>query len=201
MRQVVKQYEFQSTPPVWGATPACIILSPDTRNFNPRPPCGGRHGLRLALVESSDFNPRPPCGGRRVHSFGARTHGAISIHAPRVGGDVTKRWLFRAWTRFQSTPPVWGATGTPGKSGISFAFQSTPPVWGATGGHEGRRRRKIFQSTPPVWGATGATAFPLVITRISIHAPRVGGDSRRTPAPCTPCHFNPRPPCGGRQDI
>ena len=83
---------------------------------------------------------------------------------------------------------------------FSVVFQSTPPVWGATGGHElgGDRstisihaprvggdppkatRKKvvtIFQSTPPVWGATDAQELHAEALHISIHAPRVGGDS------------------------
>ena len=35
----------------------------------------------------------------------------ISIHAPRVGGDSAKRNTRRHTVGFQSTPPVWGATG------------------------------------------------------------------------------------------
>ena len=35
----------------------------------------------------------------------------------------------------------------------------------------------IFQSTLPVWGATLAIIYYLIITNISIHAPRVGSDT------------------------
>ena len=34
--------------------------------------------------------------------------------------------------------------------------------------------------------------------KISIHAPREGGDGRVTEMSCPPTHFNPRPPRGGR---
>ena len=34
---------------------------------------------------------------------------------------------------------------------------------------------------------------------ISIHAPRAGGDDRRMYIKVVSDHFNPRPPCGGRQ--
>ena len=36
----------------------------------------------------------------------------------------------------------------------------------------------IFQSTPPVWGATGEAESSPDGRQISIHAPRVGGDSK-----------------------
>ena len=79
------------------------------RDFNPRPPRGGRRRGRSTGRRSSDFNPRPPRGGRPSHSStcrrkinfnprpprGGRPAGegvpgadqAISIHAPREGGD------------------------------------------------------------------------------------------------------------------
>ena len=102
---------FQSTPPARGATtrrPPPARLPPD---FNPRPPRGGRllvvDGQQHALL---DFNPRPPRGGRLCAAIsltpqtefqstpparGATTdvwrfpitNTAISIHAPREGGD------------------------------------------------------------------------------------------------------------------
>ena len=72
---------------------------------------------------------------------------------------------------------MWGAT----RCGIEFSgrnkrFQSTPPVWGATDNLDEAIEKYLFQSTPPVWGATFFSVdFPDDIS-ISIHAPRVGGD-------------------------
>ena len=81
--------EFQSTPPLRGATspaPGSLCIC---RNFNPRPPCGGRRSIRIRDKQGGyDFNPRPPCGGRL---FFARE--------------------FDESIRFQSTPPLRGATG------------------------------------------------------------------------------------------
>ena len=81
-------------------------------NFNPLPPCGGRHILPLfSQSESSDFNPLPPCGGRLLyHQF----------------GDISLRL-------FQSTPSVWRETRHFKRfSLIIFEFQSTPSVWRET---------------------------------------------------------------------
>ena len=193
--------EFQSTAPVWGPTAPKYVFAVAApisihgprvgadptktgrrwrqRNFNPRPPCGGRRRSGQYQIFRRDFNPRPPCGGR---------HG--------LGHMVTHP------AGFQSTAPVWGPTMTTGSDTGSREFQSTAPVWGPTlqpapsgadrqhfnprppcGGrldrlhHAGRRRR--FQSTAPVWGPTA------------------------DPAPEGLCqqHFNPRPPCGGRLDL
>ncbi len=79
---------------------------------------------------------------------------AISIHAPRVGSDLTARPLLVPVNKFQSTLPVWGATA--------------PRNYHREGGG--------FQSTLPVWGATTSSSATAACLRISIHAPRVGSD-------------------------
>ena len=58
-------------------------------------------------------------------------------------------------------------------------FQSTLPVWGATVETVVDPEAIEFQSTLPVWGATG----PL------------------WQAVCCPQYFNPRSPCGERQQV
>ena len=125
-------------------------------------------------------------------------------------------------------------------------FQSTLPVWGATGGQSacaavlknfnprspcGERRDFCkwsvwplrFQSTLPVWGATLILSLRLfiilkisihaprvgsdelrlaVVTQmyyISIHAPRVGSDQNQCPEKNQKSDFNPRSPCGERR--
>ena len=78
--------EFQSTHPVWGATPSSPTSTPPWTNFNPRTPCGVRPTGRFAHTGSAEFqsthpvwgatesplapaadsyfNPRTPCGVR-----------------------------------------------------------------------------------------------------------------------------------------
>ena len=56
-----------------------------------------------------------------------------------------------------------------------------------------------FQSTPPARGATGPLPLPHMLHRISIHAPREGGDVHDGPGGRMGQHFNPRPPRGGRR--
>ena len=48
--------------------------------------------------------------------------GKISIHAPRVGGDVSVGLRTRTMWIFQSTPPVWGATN------LSYMVQADLPI-------------------------------------------------------------------------
>ena len=57
--------EFQSTLPVWGATGGMDTGGGDSRNFNPRSPCGERPIVNAYLQDDKQ----------------------ISIHAPRVGSD------------------------------------------------------------------------------------------------------------------
>ena len=56
-------------------------------------------------------------------------------------------------------------------------FQSTSPVWGTTPLTHICIRSPTFQSTSPVWGTTSCAGVPV----------------------SSSAHFNPRPPCGGRQ--
>lgn len=57
------------------------------------------------------------------------------------------------------------------------SFQSTRPVWGATRLRQVRGKARQFQSTRPMWGATTRTLWKRTVF----------------------WHFNPRAPCGARQ--
>ena len=92
--QLIQAKGFQSTLPVWGATPIQQSLIPGTADFNPRSPCGERlttkqTTLRKFLFQSTlpvwgatgrtdrkaldrHFNPRSPCGERRTPGCGRR---------------------------------------------------------------------------------------------------------------------------------
>ena len=80
---------FQSTPPARGATAPPISRMPIvSRNFNPRPPRGGRPcGPIFTSWRSSYFNPRPREGGDPAEGVWEILV-TISIHAPREGGDL-----------------------------------------------------------------------------------------------------------------
>ena len=102
--------QFQSTLPVWGATGnigfCCVELpisihaprvgsdsppppgSLPLQYFNPRSPCGERLCLGLTNDAPDNFNPRSPCGERPRRT--------VQLHLDML---------------FQSTLPVWGATG------------------------------------------------------------------------------------------
>ena len=167
---------------------------------------GGDGNLVLRPALPSDFNPRPPCGGRRVHpqppdvpviisihaprvggdggTAPAVPQASISIHAPRVGGDVFMNSQAYDVDKFQSTPPVWGATNRSLQKGVADQISIHAPRVGGDDpgpGHPpghgdfnprppcgGRHFSKstlfplfVFQSTPPVWGATSKKVFKI----------------------------------------
>ena len=102
--------KFQSTLPVWGATPMQIPLPVRPIDFNPRSPCGERQLPALQRGTDGHFNPRSPCGERHFNDVYSVLLDDISIHAPRVGSDRFRFSSFRRSGTFQSTLPVWGAT-------------------------------------------------------------------------------------------
>ena len=175
-------------------------LPPAVRHFNPRPPRGGRRRQIPPPRQSTDFNPRPPRGGRRqIKKEGSRT-AAISIHAPREGGDRSPAHPDGQKRDFNPRPPR-GGRRRHICSAMSYSrFQSTPPARGATRHPLAATRGNfLFQSTPPARGATTTRPVSDIARRISIHAPREGGDLLHQIFILGICHFNPRPPRGGRQ--
>ena len=62
-----------------------------------------------------------------------------------------------------------------------------------------RRINQLFQSTRPMRGATFRKAHDGLVIGISIHAPHAGRDPDLPDCRRLPCDFNPRAPCGARQ--
>ena len=150
--------------------------------------------------QTVDFNPRSPCGERPQSSGIFLPIPRISIHAPRVGSDFDPQAKTRARAKFQSTLPVWGATGRTFNNSCVRNFNPRSPCGERPWTHDripehwdfnprspcGERRPPapacsspgIFQSTLPVWGATVAQQLMDLVRAISIHAPRVGSDPK-----------------------
>ena len=78
---------FQSTPPARGATPARRILRAIHRISIHAPREGGDAIIQTIARNSKNFNPRPPRGGRLLGDALDVAYSGISIHAPREGGD------------------------------------------------------------------------------------------------------------------
>ena len=85
-------YIFQSTLPVWGATPAAGCAGTATKISIHAPRVGSDSLIPCSCWSLTNFNPRSPCGERPVELA--------------VGLDREQ---------FQSTLPVWGATPLPVK--------------------------------------------------------------------------------------
>ena len=102
---------------------------------------------------------------------------AVSIHAPRAGGDSGYRNL-----RYQIR-----------------GFQSTPPARGATHGDKAPQyHRTGFNPRPPRGGRLETVDALERFEQVSIHAPRAGGDPPSRSLLPGRKRFNPRPPRGGR---
>ena len=140
---------------MWGATRRRSAHRTWCTDFNPRSPCGERHGLQDALCRQPNFNPRSPCGERQ-------------------GGDIFSTTL----CKFQSPLPVWGATATTlvnAPCGVSISIPA--PRVGSDIKPQFPQTIGFFISIPAP--RVGSDSTPAEICRgfpISIPAPRVGSD-------------------------
>ena len=125
------------------------------------------------------FNPRAPCGARPSPPAGPQTFSApISIHAPLAGRDLLYPDAKDTKSLFQSTRPLRGATLHGRLLPRTLVISIHAPLAGRDGRADTRRRGAWqFQSTRPLRGATPAS--------LARYFERV--------------HFNPRAPCGARQ--
>ena len=130
---------FQSTRPVWGET-ASHLTRRSSRRISFHAPRVGRDRLRAQKnLCCGHFNPRAPCGARR-----------------------RARLKNRLRHLFQSTRPVWGATGGKGHAGRGHQyFNPRAPCGARRPSAVPERVRRRFQSTRPVWGATRAAVKTL----------------------------------------
>ena len=101
------------------------------RNFNPRPPRGGRPRRRWSPSPSmTRFQSTPPARGATAHESQRHTQHSISIHAPREGGDP----LF------------------PGRCPGRYISIHAPREGGDSEGYRNRHRRHNFNPRPPRGG-------------------------------------------------
>ena len=197
--RAVSAKPFQSTHPMRGATryrgdfisidrisihaphAGCdeqpFIVALFGTHFNPRTPCGVRHGLTRHVKRHAHFNPRTPCGVRLLDV-----------------ADTPKFYLF------QSTHPMRGATRIPGVEPTVTSISIHAPHAGCDQNcGKSSSGKKRFQSTHPMRGATiieqrktelfchfnprtpcgvrpTRTINPTPYADISIHAPHAGCD-------------------------
>ena len=128
---------FQSTLPVWGATDGHQRRACGHRNFNPRSPCGERPIAAAKGNQQCDFNPRSPCGERLGPDIFHSAHFDFNPRSPCGERRCLTIWASRKW-RFQSTLPVWGATG---RADINACYR----------GHFNPRSPCGERPQPPLW--------------------------------------------------
>ena len=153
---VVSAKDFNPRPPRGGRRLLQPLQGELYGHFNPRPPRGGRLQIFTRLPFTLKFQSTPPARGATTpaRNFGRRP--GISIHAPREGGDIV---------------------GILGHVGLAISIHA-PREGGDTILHAADAKAIQFQSTPPARGATARSA----------------GASWRG------WNFNPRPPRGGRPE-
>ena len=151
--------------------------TPDTPNFYPRPPRGGRPSAPTVLCRFLPyFYPRPPRGGRRLRCTLIFPASLISIHALREEGDPSD-YRPNAWTGdFYPRPPRGGRPAAL----VHFAALAVISI---------HALREEGDGNP----------LPLLSGHpISIHALREEGDPMRFSVSTPQENFYPRPPRGGR---
>ncbi len=159
-RQSCSHQRFQSTLPAWGATKLHQRSKLRCSRFNPRSPRGERPSspeispMKLVFQSTlpawgatrrrrrrrwcrSGFNPRSPRGERQVSVRQLLGSRHVSIHAPRVGSDGSRR------SSYPRSAPV--SIHAPRVGSDFLKFRHRPAPW-------------EFQSTLPAWGATGSAS-------------------------------------------
>ena len=171
---------FQSTLPVWGATAVTANNVSDVTDFNPRSPCGERPAApQVAANLTLHFNPRSPCG-------------------ERPGG----RGGYLMDSEFQSTLPVWGATGLQYILALRRHISIHAPRVGSDSSRQTPAGNQAYFNPRSPCGERQRRALPGIYPHyISIHAPRVGSDEILRRSRCGTRDFNPRSPCGERLEL
>ena len=151
-------------------------LLPD-RGFNPRAPCGARPARRGLTRLAMTFQSTRPMRGATGHDISDEYTTEVSIHAPHAGRDTRAFSILLRSARFNPRAPC----------GARRVFRRAPLLL------------YKFQSTRPMRGATRAVAVRKRRTRVSIHAPHAGRDHGLHVIEERTRGFNPRAPCGARQ--
>ena len=185
-------------------------------------PLAGRDRREKGLhTHNFDFNPRAPCGARLYDPSPLFWFYYISTHAPLAGRDIRSTTAPKTM-RISTHAPLAGRDLTATVIFSELRFQPTRPLRGATQQSRDPNTQQEFQPTRPLRGATSLIEYTPKIINISTHAPLAGRDSLRIGSPCQlfrfqptrplrgatirdkrgnnpKSYFNPRAPCGARQ--
>ena len=146
---------FQSTSSARRTTPNPSYHPRPERNFNPRPPRGGRHYLCC-----------PICGQE-----------CISIHVLREEDDRPRSWRWLTKSNFNPRPPRGGRPMPKGDTTVIAIFQSTSSARRTTESTPIARRTNLrFQSTSSARRTTTPPTDRIQYRIISIHVLREEDD-------------------------
>ena len=163
------------------------VANTDDRNFNPRPPHGGRREVSFAFTVFIKFQSTSPrTGGTTKQTKSCLLVLTISIHVPRTGDDAASDTPTQANTHFNPRPPHGGRRLPPIWIPAAWQFQSTSPAWGTTPCRYIVIHRRVYFNPRPLHGGrpTSAVSVNGEYT-ISIHVPRMG-DDLASMSPLTP---------------
>ena len=150
-------------------------------------------------VDDMRFQSTLPVWGATGFISGFLRSVIISIHAPRVGSDVPDTMLRRRPDDFNPRSPCGERLASTGQANRLPHFNPRSPC--------GERPRQScvtvqpqshFNPRSPCGERRDTARSPAAVPPISIHAPRVGSDSRAGRCSGRAQNFNPRSPCGER---
>ena len=167
------------------------------RDFNPRPPRGGRPLLTVFCRSSRVFQSTPPARGATVQNPIAVFLVGISIHAPREGGRQNWRSIPTCRASFQSTPPARGATSDPRQAVTGLDISIHAPREGGDKKSTKFSDCFIISIHAPREGGDDTKVSDLIASGISIHAPREGGDRPPSRRMALSLVFQSTPPARG----
>ena len=199
-----REQTFQSTPPVRGATFANILVfSPHINISIHAPRAGGDSVGGTKGGGTKDFNPRPPCGGRRPFLLRCILGQLISIHAPRAGGDECAYQIYGTDDDISIHAPRAGGDGSGSRSPPPRPISIHAPRAGGDVrlGSTSGTADSISIHAPRAGGDVPAFGGDSVVQRISIHAPRAGGDAVRVFVVAVGVPFQSTPPVRGATAI
>ena len=150
------------------------------------------------LARWFNFNPRSPCGERHVKVPAAPAGFEISIHAPRVGSDVKVPAAPAGFEISIHAPRVGSDQNACRCAGIEFDFNPRSPCGERHILTSDFANIEHFNPRSPCGERQHMECVKALYPKISIHAPRVGSDTRSRPAFARYDDFNPRSPCGER---
>ena len=175
-----KRIGISTHAPLAGRDSVAGAAGPLYNDFNPRAPCGARHGGEASDYDKFQISTHAPLAGRDQDRAPAyTTDKTFQPTRPLRGATLTFFLMRRPQNLFQPTRPLRGATVILWLTAKSYLFQPTRPLRGATpSGATVVVKGDLFQPTRPLRGATAIpTGAKAAQKRISTHAPLAGRDA------------------------